>query len=47
MKYLNLVSLKCGRFDKKINIEGKSDAEIEKIISNLDYDKKKFILIKT
>lgn len=45
--YLNLVSLKCGRFDKKIFVGGKSDKEISKIKNELKYDKTKFILIIT
>lgn len=46
MKYLTLVSLRCGRFDKRINVEGKSEIQVNEIISNLKYDKNKFILIK-
>jgi len=45
--FLNIVSLKCGRFNKRISVVGKTDEEIEKLKQNLNYDKKKFILIVT
>ena len=45
--YLNLVSLKCGRFDKRFDISGKSQKEVDKMKRELIYDKKKFILIIT
>lgn len=45
--YINLVSLKCGRFDKRIPVIGKTDDEVKEIKSNLVYDKSKYILIIT
>lgn len=45
--YLNLVSLKCGRFDKKYYIGGKTNDEITKFKNELKYDKNKFIMIIT
>ena len=47
LNYINLVSLRCGRFDKRICVKDKTKSEVDKIISNLKYDMKKFILIKT
>jgi len=45
-KFLVLVSLKCGRHDKRIDITNKTDDEVQKIKDNLVYDKSRFILIK-
>lgn len=45
--YINLVSLKCGRFDKKIDVRNKSDIEVSEIKDGLKYDKDKYFLIIT
>lgn len=45
--YINLVSLKCGRFDKKIDVSGFSDEKIAEIRSKLVYDKSKYIMVIT
>lgn len=46
-KFLNIVSLKCGRFDKRISVVGKTDEEIEKLKKNIKYDKRFYILVVT
>lgn len=45
--FITLVSRKCDQLNRSYNVKGKTDQEIEEFISNLEYDKRKFILVKT
>lgn len=46
INFIHLISNRCDKLNKIYNVSGKTDQELEEFISNLKYDKNKFILVK-
>ena len=46
MRYIHLIHKKCGKYNKRYDITGKTDKEIILFVNALNYDSSKYTLIK-